>query len=138
MIKRTIIGLACLALLPSQASAAAAAVAAAAATAATAGAASSSNSSRAQQMPQGVAGAPIEWAEVGWLRCPSRYAEPSGCRETVERDWRPDAPGDVEPWVEWMKRHKGEDARFMGMTIIEHDVRLFYGVPAEDGQGGGE
>lgn len=117
-----------LAMAPLQASAAAAVIAATAATGAAASAASSSNN--AQQLPQGISGPPIEWAEVGWLRCPSHYAKPDGCRETIERDWRPDVPGEVEPWIDWMKRHKGADARFMGMTVVEGDVRLFYGVPA--------
>lgn len=139
MIKRLVIGVACLALVPAQASAsaAAAAIAAGAATSAAVGA-STSSSRRAQQLPQGVSSLPIEWAEVGWIRCPSRYVEPSGCRETIERSWTPNVAGDVEPWIHWLKRHKGERAQFMGMTLIEGSVQLYYGVPAENGDGGGE
>lgn len=140
MIKRLVIGMACFALLPVQtnASTAAAAIAAGAAASAAAGASSSSSSSPAQ-LPQGVSSAPIEWARVGWLLCPSRFAEPSGCRETIDRGWRNDEAGDIEPWVEWMKRHQGNNARYMGMTKTGHgSVSLFYGVPAEGGEGGGE
>ncbi|MEO1872378.1 MAG: hypothetical protein ABGX76_04315 [Cobetia sp.] len=130
MIKRAIIGLACLAFLPGQAAASAAVIAAAAggAASAAAGAAASRNSSSAQQLPQGISGAPIEWDEVGWLTCPRRLTEPQGCGD--DTNWKGETL-DVEPWIVWMKRHKGERARFMGMTVIEGGARLFYGVPVE-------
>lgn len=133
MIKRLVIGMACLALVPAHASAsaAAAAIAAGAAASAAAGASTSSGSSPTQ-LPQGVSSAPIEWAEVGWIRCPARYVEPSGCRETIERSWRNDVAGDVEPWIHWLKRHKGGRAQFMGMTELKGSVQLYYGVPAEE------
>jgi hypothetical protein len=140
VIKRLVIGMACLALIPApaSASAAAAAIAAGAAASAAAGASTSSGSSP-EQLPQGVSSTPIEWERVGWLYCPSRFAEPSGCRETIDRGWRNDEAGDVEPWVEWMKRHQGANARYMGMTKGSRgSVSLFYGVPAENGEGGGE
>lgn len=127
MIKRAAVILACALAIPAQAQASTAAIAGAAASTA---AMASASSSKQQQMPQGISGAPIEWAEVGWLMCSVRYSAPAGCRKTVERDWRPDTVGEVGPWIEWMKRHKGPDARFMGMTVVKGDVRLFYGVPA--------
>ena len=69
------------------------------------------------------------------MYCPNRFAEPSGCRETIDRGWLNSEAGDIEPWIQWMKRHKGENARFMGMTTShEGNVKLFYGVPAANGE----
>ncbi|MEC8917797.1 MAG: hypothetical protein VX796_09280 [Pseudomonadota bacterium] len=93
---------------------------------------SSTSSTGPAPMAQGVSAEPIEWASVGWLYCSTRFAEPNGCREKIEHTFSVEA-GEVEPWVEWMKRHKGPRARFMGLTVEPNGTaRLFYGVPVEE------
>lgn len=109
-----------------------AAVPASGVVAATTAAAATISQSSTPQAPQGVSASGTRWESVGWLYCPKQAAAPSGCLKRIKRDgWRLDEWGEAEPWMQWLARHKGENARFLGMVVVKGDVKLFYGIPAE-------
>lgn len=70
------------------------------------------------------------FARVGYLKCPTPHGQ--GCKRMIEQEWGPDRYGDPEPWIEWMHRHAGPDAVFIGLQYIQqqHTDRavLYYGV----------
>lgn len=74
-----------------------------------------------------------DWAAVGWLYCPAQATEATGCKKRTDNGgWGArDYNSRPEPWIDWMKRHKGDKARLLGLmpTGKRGDaIKLFYGV----------
>lgn len=115
------------------------AVIAAAATASAAGDTSYQQQQAQQQQhrnaPRAYGG---DWESVGWLFCPRRATEPTGCKQqTDDGGWgAPEYNSQPEPWIDWMKRYKGENARLLGLMPAGERgaaIKLFYGVLKDPG-----
>lgn len=100
----------------------AAVVAAMAASSAAAG-----NQQNSSSQPEPVTSS-RRWSRVGYLICPSGLSKPRGCEIEDKSGWVSRPTGNIEPWIDWMKRHAGSSAQFMGMVRVQGEVTLYYGI----------
>lgn len=107
-------------------------VAIAASTAAATAAIAATTAMAARPSPGAVQGAvqvtsTVDWAEVGYLVCNSGLSQTRGCAKAMQ--WG--KPVNIEPWIIWMRRHVGPEARFMGMVRgYGGEVTLYWGKEA--------